>query len=43
MTAANAHVPGLPDMKVSVRQVFGLDVDMDVPAFSQTEEHGASG
>ena len=39
MTAANAHVPGLPDMKVSVRQVFGLDVDMDVPAFSQTEEH----
>jgi cobaltochelatase CobS len=39
MTAANAHVPGLPDMKVSVRQVFGLDVDMDVPAFSQTDEH----
>jgi cobaltochelatase CobS len=39
MTAANAQVPGLPDMKVSVRQVFGLDVDMDVPAFSQTEEH----
>jgi cobaltochelatase CobS len=39
MTAANAQVPGLPDMKVSVRQVFGLDVDMDVPAFSQTDEH----
>ncbi|HEX5779635.1 MAG TPA: cobaltochelatase subunit CobS [Xanthobacteraceae bacterium] len=39
MTAANAQVPGLPDMKVSVRQVFGLDVDMDVPAFAQTDEH----
>jgi cobaltochelatase CobS len=39
MTAAQAQVPALPDMKVSVRQVFGLDVDMDVPAFSQTEEH----
>jgi len=39
MTAANAQVPSLPDMKVSVRQVFGLDVDMDVPAYSQTEEH----
>ncbi len=39
MTAANAHIAALPDMKVSVRQVFGLDVDMDVPAFSQTDEH----
>src|SRR6267143_1706958 len=28
-----------PDMKVSVRQVFGLDVDLEVPAFSETEEH----
>jgi cobaltochelatase CobS len=39
MTTANTELPGLPDMKVSVRQVFGLDVDMDVPAYSQTEEH----
>jgi cobaltochelatase CobS len=39
MTTATAQLPGLPDMKVSVRQVFGLDVDMDVPAYSQTEEH----
>ena len=30
---------GLPDIKVSVRQLFGLDVDMQVPAFSQTGEH----
>jgi cobaltochelatase CobS len=27
-----------PDIKVSARQVFGLDVDMDVPAFSQSHE-----
>ncbi|HEY7457792.1 MAG TPA: cobaltochelatase subunit CobS [Xanthobacteraceae bacterium] len=39
MTTAIPQVAGLPDMKVSVRQVFGLDVDMDVPAYSQTEEH----
>jgi len=38
MTEAQ-QIPGLPDMKVSVRQVFGLDVDMEVPAYSQTEEH----
>jgi cobaltochelatase CobS len=30
---------GLPDMKVSVRQVFGIDSDLEVPAYSQTEEH----
>jgi len=39
MTAANQQIAGLPDMKVSVRQVFGLDVDLDVPAYSQTDEH----
>jgi cobaltochelatase CobS len=39
MTTAITQLPGLPDMKVSVRQVFGLDVDMDVPAYSQSEEH----
>jgi cobaltochelatase CobS len=33
------QIPGPPDMKVSVRQVFGLDVDMDVPAYSRPEEH----
>ena len=30
---------GDPDIKVSVRQVFGIDNDMEVPAFSQTSEH----
>jgi cobaltochelatase CobS len=29
----------LPDMKISVRQVFGIDTDMDAPAFSQADEH----
>ncbi|WP_127091458.1 cobaltochelatase subunit CobS [Aquabacter cavernae] len=28
-----------PDMKVSVRQVFGIDIDMEVPAFSKTDPH----
>ena len=29
----------LPDLSVSVRQVFGIDTDMLVPAFSYTTEH----
>ncbi|MEW6258049.1 MAG: cobaltochelatase subunit CobS [Pseudomonadota bacterium] len=28
-----------PDMKVSVRQVFGIDIDMEVPAFSERDPH----
>jgi len=28
-----------PDIKVSVRQCFGIDCDMDVPAFSIGDEH----
>jgi cobaltochelatase CobS len=39
MNAEIQAIAGLPDMKVSVRQVFGLDIDMDVPAFSTAEEH----
>jgi cobaltochelatase CobS len=34
-----AEASELPDMKVSVRQVFGIDSDMEVPAFSQANEH----
>ncbi len=30
---------GLPDIKVSVRQTFGLDSDMEIPGFSQGSEH----
>ena len=29
----------MPDIEVSVRQVFGIESDMVVPAFSDTEEH----
>jgi cobaltochelatase CobS len=36
---AQAGTPGLPDMKVSVRQVFGIDTDLEVPAYSKAEEH----
>ncbi|ABS67122.1 cobaltochelatase subunit CobS [Xanthobacter versatilis] len=28
-----------PDMKVSVRQTFGIDIDMEVPAFSEADPH----
>src|SRR6478609_629576 len=38
MTAVQ-EVAALPDMKVSVRQVFGIDSDMEVPAYSQADEH----
>ncbi len=30
---------GLPDMKVSVSQVFGIETAMQAPAFSRTDEH----
>ena len=39
MSAAVQEVAGLPDMKVSVRQQFGIDSDMEVPAYSQADEH----
>src|SRR5437764_11301546 len=39
MALAAAEVTSLPDMKVSIRQVFGIDSDMEVPAYSQGDEH----
>ncbi|HEX5866743.1 MAG TPA: cobaltochelatase subunit CobS [Beijerinckiaceae bacterium] len=39
MLASPETQNGLPDMKVSVRQVFGFDSSLEVPAYSQTEEH----
>ena len=39
MEQARDNVAALPDMKVSVRQVFGIDSDMQVPAYSTVEEH----
>ena len=32
-------LPAAPDIKISVRQSFGIDSDLQVPAFSQTTEH----
>jgi cobaltochelatase CobS len=34
-----AHPLGLPDITISAHQTFGLDTDMQVPAFSQPSEH----
>ena len=39
MAEAHAGVPGLPDMKVSVRQLFGIDTDLEVPAYSRADDH----
>jgi cobaltochelatase CobS len=36
---AEAEAPGLPDMNVSVRQVFGIDSDLEVPAYSKADDH----
>ncbi len=33
------EVTGLPDKEVDVREVFGLDVDLRVPAFSERLDH----
>ena len=38
-TAAQQNVSGIPDIKVSARQLFGIDTDMEVPAFSSATEH----
>ena len=44
LTAATQENAGksydkLPDMKVSIRQQFGIDSDMEVPAYSKSDEH----
>src|SRR3954447_3063999 len=39
MAAAAQEIAGLPDMKVSVRQVFGIDTDLEVPAYSEVDPH----
>ncbi len=36
---ADTEIATVPDMKVSVRQVFGIDSDLEVPAFSEANEH----
>ncbi len=39
MIKGEAGHAGLPDMKVSVRQVFGIDSPMEVPAYSQSSQY----
>ena len=36
---ATAETNGMPDIKVSVKQLFGFDSNLDVPAYSKTSEH----
>jgi cobaltochelatase CobS len=38
MATATQQAPGLPDMKLSVRQVFGIESDMEVPAYSKADD-----
>ncbi|NNE23697.1 MAG: cobaltochelatase subunit CobS [Rhizobiales bacterium] len=35
----NAETPGLPDTTVSVKEVFGIESNMQVPAYSQRSEY----
>ncbi len=37
--ASTATPAGEPDIKISVRQTFGIDTDLEVPAFSKPSEH----
>src|SRR5881398_1493682 len=37
--ASNQTPVGQPDIKISVRQTFGIDSDLEVPAFSTPSEH----
>ncbi|NVJ98974.1 MAG: cobaltochelatase subunit CobS [Alphaproteobacteria bacterium] len=39
VTAEKLPNIALPEKKVSVREVFGLDLDMEVPAFAEHNEH----
>ena len=39
MSAAEQEVAGLPDATISVRETFGFDSDLTVPAFSETDPH----
>ena len=39
MEQARDSTAPVPDMKVSVRQVFGIDSDMQVPAYAAAEDH----
>jgi cobaltochelatase CobS len=36
---ANGEANGMPDTKVSVKQLFGFESNLEVPAYSKTSEH----
>ena len=36
---ASARYDDVPDIRISVRQLFGIDTDMQVPAFSRPTDH----
>jgi cobaltochelatase CobS len=36
---AETSAPNLPDIRVKVRQTFGIDSDLEVPAFSKASDH----
>jgi cobaltochelatase CobS len=36
---ANGEANGMPDIKVSVKQLFGFDSNLEIPAYSKTSEH----
>ena len=38
MTATAEQLLAAPDLTVSARQLFGIDSDMEVPAFSEANE-----
>ncbi len=39
MTTTSETLGQMPDLKVSARQLFGIDTDMEVPAYSTAEAH----
>lgn len=39
MVQTTTEAAPLPDMKISVRQVFGIDSDIEVPAYSEPNEY----
>jgi cobaltochelatase CobS len=39
MSKIDLDITNLPDTTVNVREAFGIDVDLDVPAYSELESH----
>ena len=39
LAAASTPLAGAPDTRVSVRKAFGIDSDLEVPGYSQADEH----